>query len=188
MNHNTDALSYMRTEEKILFANTGGVFRRRSNELRNPSANGMQSNPFAESDLALVNRNRGKSAPNNAAPRDRRRRNWRTNRWFSGDSQVSHLFHSFSLEQIVTSASENKEANKERTDNVIPKPQQICDWGFVLWFFRILSFRESRRFTLITILNIRRHEIHPFLISFLISFISAYCTKKKINCKNLCVS
>lgn len=29
----------------------------------------MQSNPFAESDLALVNPNRGKSARNNAAQR-----------------------------------------------------------------------------------------------------------------------
>lgn len=41
---------------------------RRSNETGNPSANGMQSNPFAESDLALVNPNRGKSARNNAGP------------------------------------------------------------------------------------------------------------------------
>lgn len=33
---------------------------RRSDEPRNPGANGMQSNPFVESDLALVNPSRWK--------------------------------------------------------------------------------------------------------------------------------
>lgn len=99
-----------RAEEKVLFAN-GSVFRRRSNETRNPSANGMQSNPFVEFDLASVNRNCGKSAPNNAAPRDRRQRNCRTNRRFSDDSQVPF---SFSLKQIVTSVSESE--GKQGTD------------------------------------------------------------------------
>jgi len=153
MNHNTDAPSYMRTEEKILFANTGGVFRRRSNEFRNPSANGMQSNPFAESDLALVNRNRGKSAPNNAAPRDRRRRNCRTNRWFSGDSRVSHLFHSFSLEQIVTSARAKRRQIRNEPIMWFRSRSKFAIAVLCCGFSN--SFRESRRFILITILNLR---------------------------------
>lgn len=84
--------------------------RRRSNVPRNPSANGMQSNPFAESDLALVNRNRGKSARNNAAPRDRR--NCRTNN-SPVFERVSDSISNRSSPQISESENEN---DREATD------------------------------------------------------------------------
>lgn len=146
-------------EEKILFANTGGVFRRRSNELRNPSANGMQSNPFAESDLALVNRNRGKSAPNNAAPCDRRRRNCRTNRRFSG--RFSSLFLSPSssrhLGEQIRRQTRNGPIMRFRNRSKFAIAVLCCGFS--------VSFLESRRFILVTVTNMCRREIHPFSIS-----------------------